>query len=93
MAVYVDTMRAPYGRMVMCHMVADTRAELLAMADTIGVARKWLQHEGTHLEHFDIALSKRAAAVRAGAVELTMRQLALKLREKRSEQPEGPPRA
>jgi len=57
-AVYVDNMRAIYGRMVMCHMVADTTAELLAMADTIGVARKWLQHAGTYREHFDIALSK-----------------------------------
>ncbi len=70
MAVYVDDMRAPFGRMVMCHMVADTTDELLAMADAIGVARRWLQHAGTPKEHFDIALSKRALAVKAGAIEV-----------------------
>ena len=70
MAVYVDDMKAPFGRMVMCHMLADTTAELLAMADKIGVQRKWLQKAGTPREHFDIALSKRAEAVRAGAIEI-----------------------
>lgn len=83
MSVYVDNMRAGYGRMVMCHMIADSRDELLAMVDAIGVDRKWIQHEGTHLEHFDIALSKRALAVRLGAIEVTTRELAHKLRAKR----------
>ena len=75
MTVYVDDMRAPFGRMVMCHMVADSREELLAMAATIGVNPKWLQGAGTAKEHFDIALSKRALAVRAGAVEVDKRGL------------------
>lgn len=74
MTVYVDDMRARFGRMVMCHMVADTTAELLAMADRIGVDRRWLQHAGAAGEHFDIALSKRAAAVAAGAMEITWKQ-------------------
>lgn len=77
MSVYVDDMRASFGRMIMCHMWADTREELFAMADQIGVARKWFQRpSGTGLpgmnaswEHFDIALSKRALAVKLGAVE------------------------
>ncbi|MBZ9985709.1 DUF4031 domain-containing protein [Mesorhizobium sp. BH1-1-5] len=77
MSVYVDNMRAPFGKMVMCHMWADTRAELFAMADRIGVQRKWFQRPpGTGLpgmdaswEHFDIAQSKRALAVAAGAIE------------------------
>jgi hypothetical protein len=83
MAVYVDSVRAAYGRMVMCHMVADTSAELLAMADRIGVDRKWLQYPGSHHEHFDIALSKRALAVKAGAVEVTRQELGKILRKKR----------
>lgn len=85
MSVYVDDMEAAFGRMKMCHMVADSTAELLAMVDRIGVARKWIQAEGTNREHFDIALSKRAEAVKAGAVEITMRQLAMRTRHR-----EGP---
>ena len=80
MTVYVDNMQAPYGRMKMCHMIADSTDELLAMADYIGVARKWLQAAGTHREHFDISLTKRALAVKAGAIEITMRELAIKTR-------------
>jgi len=38
--VYVDDMRAPFGRLVMCHMIADTDGELLEMADRIGVQRR-----------------------------------------------------
>ena len=75
MTVYVDDMRAQFGRMVMCHMLADTDEELHAMAARIGVARRWWQSpEKTSGSHYDIALSKRALAVAAGAVEITMRQ-------------------
>ncbi len=83
MSVYVDDMRASYGRMKMCHMIADTTDELLAMADKIGVARKWLQKAGTHHEHFDIALSKRALAVEAGAIEVSMMQIGRIIRARR----------
>ena len=72
MVVYVDDMVASFGRMKMCHMVADTEAELHAMADKIGVARKWYQGD-----HYDVALSKRALAIAAGAVEITFRQCGL----------------
>lgn len=78
MSVFVDDMKAPFGRMVMCHMGADTTEELLQMADTIGVARKWIQDPGTWREHFDIALSKRALAVKAGAIEITVREFVLR---------------
>ena len=85
MTVYVDDMQAPFGRMKMCHMVADTTAELLEMADRIGVARRWIQKAGTAHEHFDIAMSKRRLAVAAGAVEIDRRQLAGILRAKQEE--------
>lgn len=77
MTTYVDNMRAPYGRLIMCHMLADTDEELHAMAARIGVARRWWQSpERTSGSHYDICLSKRALAVAAGAVEITLRQSA-----------------
>ena len=75
MSVYVDNMRASLGRMVMCHMIADSTDELLAMADKIGVQRKWIQKAGTNREHFDICGSKRKLAVQFGAKEVTTREL------------------
>ena len=83
MAVYVDDMEAGFGRMVMCHMIADTTEELNAMADKIGVARRWIQKPGTDREHYDICKSKRALAVRHGAKEIATRELAAKLRARR----------
>lgn len=83
MTVYVDDMKAPYGRMIMCHLLADSREELLEMADRIGVPRKWIQREGSPSEHFDICLSARAKAVAAGAVEITMRQAGQMVAERR----------
>lgn len=77
MAVYVDDMRAKFGRMVMCHMLADTDEELHAMADRIGVNRKWFQGD-----HYDICGAKRQDAVRFGAREITQRE-AVGIRSKR----------
>lgn len=68
--VYVDNMRAPYGRMIMCHMSADTEKELHRMARRIGVARRWYQGD-----HYDICLSKRKLAVVLGAKEITQREI------------------
>lgn len=73
--VYVDNARGSYRGMKMCHMVADTRTELLAMAAAIGVEHRWIQCKGSVREHFDICATKRAAALRAGAKEATSREL------------------
>lgn len=74
MPVYVDESQYPYGRMMMCHMIADTLDELHAMADRIGVARRWFQKHSSH-PHYDICKSKRALAVTAGAIEVDRRGL------------------
>lgn len=74
--VYVDNFNAPFGRMKMCHMIADTTEELLAMVDKIGVQRKWIQYPGTYNEHFDISLGKKKLAITAGAKEITAREYA-----------------
>jgi hypothetical protein len=78
-------MQASFGRMVMCHMVADTTDELLAMADRIGVQRKWLQRAGTYAEHFDVCKSKRAAAIKAGAIVLDRAAFVERMRRLRAE--------
>ena len=75
MTVFVDDMRAKFGRLIMCHMIADTDEELHAMAEVIGVARKWHQAPPkVSNSHYDIALSKRALAVKHGAIEISWRQ-------------------
>lgn len=72
MPVYVDKSENGFGRMVMCHMIADTPAELTAMALRIGVALRWFQYRSS-TPHFDIAKSKKALAIAAGAIELERR--------------------
>jgi hypothetical protein len=73
--VYVDDMNAPFGRMIMCHMIADTTEELPQMADKIGVQRKWIQDAGTYLEHFDVSLGCKKKAIAAWAKEISMMEL------------------
>ena len=74
MTVYVDQPLYKYGRMIMCHMAADTLEELHAMADQVGVARRWFQDK-PRFQHYDICKSKRAMAVASGAVEVTPREM------------------
>ena len=84
MTVYVDNFFMPAkvkngNRFVTakwCHMVADSREELDAMADKIGLKRSWIQYPGQWKEHYDVTESRRAAAVAAGAVEVTVREMA-----------------
>ncbi|KKN90015.1 hypothetical protein LCGC14_0231270 [marine sediment metagenome] len=78
MTIYVDNMRAPLGRMIMCHMIADTEDELHAMAGRIGVARRHYQKG-----HYDVSLGKKALAVQYGAIEVTQRELVLMLRDRK----------
>jgi len=69
-SVYVDAPIWGFGRMKMCHMIADTPDELHAMADLIGVERRWFQQPPkASFWHYDIAKSKRTLAVAAGAIE------------------------
>lgn len=81
--VYVDHARLRYGRMLMSHMIADSHEELLAMAAKIGVSDRWLQKEDTAGEHFDICESKRARAIRFGAVPVSSKEIVRLIRDKR----------
>ena len=78
MTVYVDDMYrhsiGHFGRMKMSHMVADTEAELMQMADRIRLPRKYAQR-GHLILYFDVSMSKRKRAVELGAEEVTMREI------------------
>ncbi len=73
MSVYVDKL-AIYGSWrwgKSCHMVADTLDELHAMADRIGHKREWFQPSPpASVNHYDLAASRRALAVKHGAIEV-----------------------
>jgi len=70
-SVYVDNARIPFGRMLMCHMLADTESELHEMARAIGVARRHYQGD-----HYDVCLSKQREAIKRGARLVGSREIA-----------------
>lgn len=79
MTVYVDHLtdyKKRIGRCgpFWCHMTADTPDELHAFAERIGLKRTWAQHVGKPTLHYDLTASRRAKAVRLGAVEVTNRE-------------------
>ncbi len=94
MAIYVDDylkpMRVRSGRgsfsAVWSHLIADTPEELEAFAQLLGLKKSWLQCEGTWKEHYDVTLATRHRAVEAGAVELTYRELTVRLMARRRSQ-------
>jgi hypothetical protein len=67
-SVYVDQERNRFGRMVMCHMWADTLLELHRMAQAIGMDRAWFQP--LSFPHYDVSLSRREIAIGLGALEV-----------------------
>lgn len=81
MTVYVDDMylypMGKFRRMKMSHMIADNEDELHAMADRIGVARRWYQGD-----HYDICKSKRSLALKNGAIPITVKELSHKIHER-----------
>lgn len=92
MAVYVDELRtirpadnkpqAQRNGDRWCHMTADTEAELHAFAARLGLKRSWYQVGAGrkvwhwYLSHYDLVPSKRALAVRHGAQEVLLEDMA-----------------
>ena len=75
MSVYVGPSTYPLGRMKMCHMVADSLEELHEMADAITLPRHYFQNQDKRRPHYDIAMSKRALAVKLGALPVEERKI------------------
>lgn len=73
MAVYVDSAANKFGRMKMCHMMADSLEELHAMADKIGMKRAWFQPESS--PHYDVSKERRALAIQYGAIVADRRKI------------------
>jgi hypothetical protein len=75
MSLYVDDMLRPatVGRVRSrwSHLFADTTEELVAFAESLGLRAEWIQHPGTHREHFDVTANKRDEAIRRGAEQIT----------------------
>lgn len=66
-----DYAKSPLGPRAWCHMVSDTSlVELHEMAAKIGMKRAWFQ-----VDHYDLVASRRAAAVRLGAAEVSSKEL------------------
>ena len=76
MTIYVDDMLRPaniFGARPAkwSHLFADTSEELLATAKTLGLNPAWLQHPGTHREHFDVTATIREQVIRLGAEQIS----------------------
>jgi len=86
MTVFIDGARNGFGRMVMCHMLADTPNELHAMADAIGMKRQWYQSpDKASFPHYDLSLTRRALAVAKGAKEVTRQELSAHMKRVKAE--------
>lgn len=81
MTVYVDELRQ-YPKTLnavtqrvgteWCHMACDGDvSELHLIAERIGMKRAWFQERRGGISHYDLTPSRRAAAVRAGAIPIS----------------------
>jgi hypothetical protein len=72
MSVYVDTAIHPLRDRLMCHMFSPDLEELHAMAQRIGIERRWFQDPErmtVSWPHYDIDKPRRSLAVSFGALE------------------------
>ncbi|MGD8707051.1 MAG: DUF4031 domain-containing protein [Nitrosopumilaceae archaeon] len=73
--VYVDNANIPFRNMRMSHMVADSTKELNDMAQKIGLSKKYIQHENSFNEHYDVCVSKKKLAIKYGAILIDSKEL------------------
>tara|TARA_B100000073_G_scaffold346659_1_gene358647 strand:+ start:3563 stop:3832 length:270 start_codon:yes stop_codon:yes gene_type:complete len=80
MAVYIDKANIKYKRMIMCHMIADSYEELHYMAKKIGMKSAWFQNNAS-FPHYDVCLMRKKKALEYGAIEVSRKELVIKMRE------------
>lgn len=69
--VYVDDFAYPKDKHLWYHLISDTdEKELHQFAERIGLKREWY-----HGNHYDVTQSKRAEAIKNGAIAVTAKQL------------------
>lgn len=69
MSVYVDSVRNRLGRMIMCHMWADTERELFDMAEKLEMRAAWVQRPPkVRWVHYDLSLGRKQQALSLGAI-------------------------
>ena len=88
MTCYVDTVRHYPGAGLrftdFCHLLADERAELHAMADAIGMPRRFFQDHPWRW-HYDLPAHARAEALSLGAHELDLAGVGQLLKARRTQ--------
>ena len=71
MSVYVDDMARPanitFRPAKWSHLFADTSEELDEFRQRLGLREEWIQHRGTHREHYDVTTTVRDRAIKMGA--------------------------
>lgn len=82
MTVYVDMLMNQgmviRGRAIQsCHMFTDQPdlTELHALAERIGMQRRWLHHPPNGLPHYDLVPSIRLEAIKYGAIAINERKV------------------
>lgn len=76
MTAYIDppAFVKPSGKKRYCHLTADSLPELHAFAAAMGLGKHFF-HTGARHIHYDVPEDKRPAALQAGAVEVTSREM------------------
>jgi hypothetical protein len=85
---YVDAVReypdAGLRHTRFCHLLADTREELHAMADELGIPRRYFQDHPWRWHH-DLPEPLRPRAVELGAREVSLAEVGAILRRRKAE--------
>lgn len=74
MPVYVDDAAILYRSKLRYHMTASSLEELHAFAQSVGIKRCWF-HRGSRYPHYDVTGEQRAAAILAGALAISSKEL------------------